>query len=435
MKKNLKEYPEFLRVYGLVLLLAAAGFWLAYRFVGPAPSKDIVLATGSKSGAYYAFGQKYADIFRKSSVALTVRETQGSLENLTLLSRQENPVQAALIQGGVGSPEDFPDLESLASLYYEPLWLFHRKAITLSTLSDLKGKRIGVGSKGSGTHALASQLLADNQVADQTAELIETGGDEGAQALMEGRIDALFVVAGLKADLVRRLLATPSLSPFSFRRAEAYARNFRYLSKIVLPEGSVDLARNIPDRDIILIAPTANLVVRKDLHPALMYLFLTAASEIHRSGGVMEAPDAFPSPSAVSFPLNKEARRFFRSGPPFLFQVLPFWMATWLVRMVVLIIPLVTVLYPLLKIAPPTYNWRVRRKIFKWYKILSEIEAAAEGQREKETFEELLQQLDALKAHVTAIHVPASHMQSQYTLRWHIDLVRLKLLEAKTENP
>jgi TRAP transporter TAXI family solute receptor len=430
-----KDFKELLKVYGVSALLVAAGFYVAYQFVGPAPTKNILIATGNKAGAYYSFGNQYAKRFAKAGVKLTVLESAGSIDNLSLLTDTKHSVYAALIQGGVGSAKENPQLESLGSLYYEPLWLFHAKTTKIDTLSDLKGKRIVIGSPGSGTRILAGRLLAENGVTAETARFLEMDGEKGTEALASQRADALFVVAGVTSDRIMRLLENSEVSLYSFRRGEAYHRIFKYLSKITLPQGSVDLKHNIPDHDITLIAPSANLVIRKDLHPALIYLFLMAMEEIHSEGGLLENRGAFPSPEGAGFPLNKEARKFYQSGPPFLMRVLPFWLATWLVRMFVMLIPLVTVLYPLIKIAPPTYSWRIRRKVNKLYKQLYQIELDFEQTLGGEELANLLDRLDALDHRAAAVHVPTPHLESHYNLRRHIELVRKKIIRAHSPPP
>ena len=429
MKKK-STSREWFKVYGPMVLIVAIAFCAAYQFVGPAPAKNITLATGSRSGAYYGFGLRYADFFKRSDVELTVLETDGSIDNLSLLTEEGRNIHAALIQGGIGKPEAFPDLESLGSLYYEPLWLFHTKTLSVNALGDLKGRRIVLGNPGSGNYALAAQLLADNGVTPQTARFTDIGDMSAAQALSSHAVDALFVVAGTRSEKVRTLLQTSGIAVYSFRRAEAYVRNYKYLSRVLLPEGSLNLQRNIPSRDIALVAASANLIVRRDLHPALMYLFMMAADEIHRPGGLLEATGAFPSPAAVSFPLNKEARRFYKSGPPFLMRVLPFWIATWLVRMFVMVIPLLTIVYPLLKIAPPVYKWRIRSKVNKYYKRLHELDMDVAGARSPQDVESLIRRLDDLKLKASAIQLPASHMESLYALRQHMELTHERIEQA-----
>lgn len=427
---------EMFSVYGLSFLVVIIGFIAAYQFVGPAPTKNIVIATGGQSGAYYGFGLRYADYFKGNNVELSVLETEGSIDNIAQLMEDGRNVQAALVQGGVGTPEAFPILESLGSLYYEPLWLFHAKTATLRSLNQLKGKRIALGSQGSGTYALASQLLGENGVTLETAQFVDLGDTPGRDALASGVIDALFVVAGANSETVRHLLKESNIAVYSFKRAEAYVRNYKYLSKVLLPEGSASLERNIPAKDTVLVAPTATLVVRKDLHPALMYLFMMAAEEVHRQGGLLEPQAAFPNAKAVNFPLNKEARRFYKSGPPFLMKTLPFWIATWLVRMFVMVIPLLTILYPLFKIAPPTYKWRVRRKVNKFYKELQEIDLEVNDARSAAVFEALRHRLDDLEHRALTVQVPVSHMDAQFMLRRHIALLRerMKRAEAPVEH-
>lgn len=425
--KQLQNSKELIRVYGLSALFIFVGFYIAYQYAGPAPTQNITIATGSKSGAYHHFARGYSQRFNKDGVKLNVLETEGSVDNLSKLKKGEGNVYAALVQGGIGRPEDFPMVESLGSLYYEPLWLFHVAGLKPETLGDLIGKRIALGRRGSGTYALASQLLAENNVTARNSKFLEISDNEGTIALTTGKADVFFVVAGTNSKTVMHLLNSSEVVLYSFDRAAAYVRNFKFLSEVILPEGSVDLVQNIPNRDITLVAPTANLIVHNDLHPALMYLFLMAADEAHRQGGLLEKEDAFPNSKGTAFPLNKEARRFYQSGPPFLMRILPFRLATWLVRMFVMVIPVVTIVYPLLKVAPPMYNWRVRRKLHRLYHNLNELELDMSKAQDKTDLEKLHKRLDSLKNKAVSVHVPASCLESQYNLRRHIDLMEERL--------
>lgn len=409
------------------LILVIAGFIFAYQFVGPAPPDRIVMATGSTSGAYHAFGRKYAKRFKKEGIELVVKSTAGSAENLKLLAEEDDNkgVPVSFLQGGIGSPEGQPDLVSLGSVYYEPLWVFVRGGSAPSRLSALVGNRIAIGTKGSGTRAIAYQLLSENGISDVSARLIDIGGPQAAQALKNGVVDAAVFVTSATSKTVRDLLSTPGISVMSFERAEAYIRLNRYLSKLVLPKGAVDLARNLPREDIVLLAPTATIVASPKLHPALIDLFLITMREAHRPGGLLEAPDEFPSPRYITYPLDGAAQRFYDRGPPFLQRFLPFWAANLIDRLKVMLLPLLTLLYPLFKILPPAYSWRMRSKVNRWYK---DLEALDDRVRDNTiSHADATEELDRIEQSVEKVSVPPGFAASAYTLRIHIDFLRRKV--------
>jgi TRAP transporter TAXI family solute receptor len=407
------------------LILVIAGFVFAYQFVGPAPPDRIVMATGSTSGAYHAFGQKFADRFRKEGIRLDLKSTAGSAQNLELLIQDDNDVPVAFLQGGIGSPDTHPELRSLGSVYYEPLWVFVRGGNAPARLTSLAGKRIAIGAKGSGTRAIAHRLLAENGITEKSARLLDIGGPQAAQALKNGVADAAVFVTSAKSKTVRDLLSIPGISVMSFERADAYIRRNRFLSKLTLPKGAVDLARNLPNKDIVLLAPTATVVASPALHPALIDLFLLVMRDAHRPGGLLEAPDEFPSPRYITYPLDPAAQRFYDRGPPFLQRFLPFWAANLVDRLKVMILPLLTLLYPLFKILPPAYSWRMRSKVNRWYKELQALDDRVRDQSVSR--DEATEQLDRIERSVENVSVPAGFAASAYTLRVHIDFLRRRV--------
>jgi hypothetical protein len=312
-------------------------------------------------------------------------------------------------------------------MYYEPLWLFHRSDLQLRDLRDLTGQAVAVGPEGSGTRALAGRLLRDNGV-DDTARWVAKGGQNAVDALLAGEVAAAFFVIAADNPLIDRLLRHPEVMLADFSRARAYSRRYRYLNGLELPEGVVDLAANIPDRSVRLLAPTANLVAGADLHPAIIDLILQAATEVHRPGGWFEAQGEFPMPGLLAYPLSKEADRFYKHGPPFLQRYLPFWAASLIDRLKVMLLPLLVLMLPLFRVMPPIYNWRMRARIYRWYDELERVEERlAAG--EKDTAR-LAEELDRIEVEVQRVKVPLSFTDQLYHLRNHIELVRRKLAAA-----
>lgn len=403
-----------------ITLLALVITWLMLE---PPPPRQLKMATGSQAGAYHRFGQAYQAWLKEEEISLRLENTTGSTRNLELL--RSGQVDAALVQAGTASPEDEASLQSLGSLYYEPLWVLTRGPSPITQLRQLKGKRLAIGPQGSGTRAVALELLALNGVTPENSPLSPLGGPEAAQALASGEVEGLFMVSSPRAQAVRDLVALPQVHLMSFERSRAYTRRLRYLSGVEVTQGMLDLEHNLPPRDVQLLAPTANLVVRKDLHPALVSLLLSCATQIHAQGEFLEEPGQFPSPHLVQIPLGEDARRFFQTGPSFLQRYLPFWAASLLDRLKFLLLPILTILLPLLRFAPPLYRWRVRHRVARWYEVLREIDQRT--QSGKDTLRADLELLDRVEEEVAGEKIPTSYMDEFYELQVHLAFVRTRL--------
>ncbi len=424
MSLDRNAFRHQLKIYGPAALLVIAAFVLAYQFIQPAPPKHVVMATGEPAGAYHQFAKRYAEYLDREGITLELRPTAGTVENIDLLKRGE--VSVAFVQGGVGERVTSPQLLSLGSVYYEPLWLFHRRELVVDRLGDLRNSKVAVGAVGSGTRSLATRLLQDNGVSDESLWL-GYSGEKAALALMEGRVDAAFFVISAESPLIEKLLYHPDIAVADFKRADAYRRRYAYLSSLVLPEGVVDLADNIPEQRVRLLAATANLVVHPELHPAVSDLLLQAASDIHQSGGWFEGQDTFPMPKLLAYPLGKEADRYYEHGPPFLQRYLPFWAASLIDRLKVMLLPLLVLLFPLIKVMPPIYTWRMRARVYRWYDELEQAEAALDSDRNDVDW--VMRELDRIEHEVKHIKVPLSFTDQLYHLRQHIELVRRQVGE------
>lgn len=419
---------ELLTTYGLAFLVAIFGFWIAYQFVQPAPPNRIVMSSGRTDGAYYLFAQQYRDILARSGITLEIRTSAGSLENVERVDKGE--VDIAFVQGGTYPSKYRQHLISLGSMYYEPLWVFYRSHTQVSQIIGLNGKRIAVGEEGSGTRAVAELLLKENGIRRSPTVLSSLGGRDASNALLKREVDAAFFIASPRSPTVQGLLTESKVQLMDFRRAKAYTRRHRHLFRLTFPQAVIDLQKNIPPHDTTLIATTANLVVGMDFHPALVDLVLTAAKEVHGAPGLFEEQGEFPSPRYSEFPLSEEAERYYRRGPSFLRRVLPFWAATFVDRMIILLIPLVALLWPLFKVVPPTYRWRMRAKIYRWYKHVKVVDLGLQDEQSPESLKTLMDELDRIEGEVNKITTPLPYASQLYDLRLHIELLRERLERA-----
>ncbi len=414
-------WKDSLYIYGPLLLLVAVGFFIAFKYMKPAPPTHIVIATGEANGGYHSFARQYQAYLANEGITLEIVETHGSVDNLNRLRKGE--VDIAFVQGGT-APSDAQNLklEGLASLYYEPLWLFHKVGLQLDRIGELPGLQVAVGAKASGTFSLTSLLLSDNKIDDSNIVWLSLDADEAAQKLQQRQIDAAFFVSSPNSSMINQLLHYEQIELASFQRARAYARRHHFLKELILPEGAEDLEKNIPDRDIHLLATTATLVAREDLHPAIVGLLLQAASQAHGKEGWFEDMGEFPSPRYLEFPLNKQADHFFKKGPPFLQRYLPFWAASLLDRMKIMVLPLLALLLPMFKIMPPLYRWRMRSRIYRWYNQLETLDMALINDPDTD-MQTLRDELNKLDMEVRAIKVPLSFSDQLYHLRQHIHFV------------
>ena len=414
-------------VLGIVLL------GVAYWFLDPTPPKKIVLGTGPEQSAYAEFGKQYQQELKRHGITVELRTTAGSRENLVLLRDGKEKVDIAFVQGGASETirtreeQQAEPIMSLGSLFFEPVWIFYRADSfkQFTDLAQLRGKRVNLGLRGSGTPGISMRLLRANQIDREEFTRSSVSDQAAVIGLIDGKYDAIFLVSAPEAPFVQMLLQTPNVKLFEFSQAEAYARHYRYISAVTLPRGVADLARNVPARDLQLIATTTSLVAREGTHPALVQLFVQAASRIHSAPGWVARAGVFPSAEHSEFPLAKDAERYYRLGPPLLQRYLPFWLANLVDRMWVALFSIVAILIPVSRLVPPLYRFRVRSRIFRWYRNLRLIEAELE-ERERPR-DELVSSLDKLEARVSSIRVPLAYADELYSLRQHIELVRQRL--------
>ena len=427
---------DLILVIAAALLLIAGAFFFAARFVKPAPPDTLTLTTGAADGAYHAFALRYKTIFEREGLTLELKPSNGSVDNLNRLKDNGALVDAGFVQGGLGmlslnpqrQPPEETTLFSLANLFYEPVWVFYAGKQELTSFTQLKGLRVAIGADGSGSRKVAVELLEASGIDSANTTLSNQGGRAARELLDTGKLDAVFLIAAPEAPVVQALLKMPRLRLMSVAQAEGYSRRFPYLVPVTLPRGVVDFKNDLPPRDVTLLAGTANLVMREDLHPALAYLLLEAAVEVHGNPGLLHRPGDFPSAKGTDFPLAAEARRYFQSGRPFLQRYLPFWLANFIERMLVLLVPLVAVVYPLAKALPGLFFWRQRNRIYKWYGELKFLEAdLARADMPAEQRAQHLARLDAIESEAAAMRVPLAFSDRVYTLRGHIAYVRGKL--------
>jgi TRAP-type uncharacterized transport system substrate-binding protein len=426
------SWRDLALTFGPILLVCIAALYLAVRLIQPAPPSTLTIAAGPKGSFFWSSAQKYKAILARNRVTLNVLETQGSLDNLTRLEDPNSDVDVGFVQGGMTKPGSTHDhLESLGSVSYVPLAVFYRGAL-VARLSELKGKRLAIGAEGSGTRALSLQLLKANGIepgGDTT--LLPLAGDAAAQALEDGQVDAVFLTGdSAQPPTMAKLLRTNGIRLMDFSQADAYARRFPFLTTIEFPMGAFDFARNLPPHPVHTIAPTAELVARDSLHPALSDLLIEAAREVHSRANLLQKANEFPAPLVHEFRISDNAERYYKSGKSFLYRTLPFWVASLADRVLVVLVPLIVVLIPGLRLVPGLYRWRVKSRIYRWYGALIAIEREAISGPDTSQRDALLERIDAIESAVNRMKMPLAFADQFYVLREHIGFVRERLAQA-----
>jgi TRAP-type uncharacterized transport system substrate-binding protein len=428
---------DFIVASGPTILVIAMICLLAYWLVDPAPPKQVTMSTGQENSAYEEFGKKYAQALARYGIKLSMKPSLGSQENLQRLKDPDSKVDIAFVQSGSTDQEEAErrGLISLGSLFTEPVWLFLRddkktdKKIT--QLTQLRRLKINAGPEGTGVPKLFRTLLSVNGVEPGDITLGTLENTPATVDLLEGRIDGLVFSSAPDAPLIQMLLQTPGIKLFDFAQAEAYTRRLPYLSHVILPRGIVDLGRDLPPKDYHLIAPTATLVAREDLHPALVDLFVQSAADIHGGAGWFRKKGEFPTASFTEIPVSVTAQKLYKDGPPLLQRYLPFWLANFFDRMWVVVVALGALILPLSRVIPPLYVWKVRSRVYRWYGQLRAVEQAIEDVPEDQqarVYPEQLQRLNDLETRVNQISIPLSFAEELYGLRSHINFVRKRVL-------
>ncbi len=421
---------------GPLAFLAVGLLALAYWWLNPNPPKTVTLATGPAQSAYEEFGKRYQKALAVDGIEVVLLPSEGSSHNLQLL--REGKADVAFVQGGTAEllPDDPDELVSLGNLFVEPVWLFYRSETAQRTydtprldgLRQLRGLHVNVGSQGSGVPTLVERLLEANKVERGAVKLSRLDQTPATVDFLAGKLDALVFASAPESLMVQMLLQTPGVQLLDFAQHEAYARRFPFLTPVTLPRGVVDLAANVPTRDVRLVASTTSLLAREGTHPALLTLFAQNAQKLHGGAGWFNRAREFPNARNSELPIAKEADRAMNEAVPMLQRYLPFWIANLIERMWLVLGILLAIMLPLSRIVPPLYQFRVRSRVFRWYGRLREIESDLEAGKTDTT--ELLKALSALEAQAEKVSVPLSYADELYALRNHIHLVRKKLIRA-----
>ena len=423
--------PAYLVAAFIVLI---ASIFLTIWLLLPGPPKTLTIATGFPDGLYHQFAKQLQVELAKEKIVLRIQNTGGSVDNLALMADSKSGVDLAIIQSGVGNPNQYPKLTALAGLFYEPLWVWYRPDAfikdggSLRQLSQLKGKKVSIGNEGSGTNMLSQAILKLNDIESTQLNLVSLSPDEAIKQLRQGGIDVAMIVLAGEAPLLKDFYQLPGIRLMDFDQAETYTRVLPYLNRVDIPRGLVSIAHDLPKQGIHVIAPTATLVAHSDINPATVSLLLGTTYDILRNYSRLQKPGEFPSSKGLDFPIDLDAEIFLKDGPSFFYRHLPFWGAVWLERVIKILIPLLIILLPIFTYLPVILNLSLKIRLGRLYKTLKTIEKRFAASKNTD---ELLSGLNDLENRIERLNVSAIQSKELYDLRMHIALVRDQLKQAK----
>jgi TRAP-type uncharacterized transport system substrate-binding protein len=415
-------HPTFLRA--LVAIICLAGIvWLVVEHLNPAPPSTITIATGGKGGTYEFFAEQYRENLARSHVKLNIRITDGTAENIRLLEDPTSGVQVAFVVGGASNSQEAPGLLSLGRVDYQVFWLFYRGTETLDHLTQLKGKRIGVGPEG----VVTTRVLDAAGVNSQSATLLPFTGSAAVEALLDGKLDAIFVALAPESSIIQPLLRDPNIRLMSVSQTDALTRIFPYLVRLVLPQGVIDLEHNIPPNDVNLIGTTNAVVVREDLHPEIIDLLAKTLVEVHGRAGIFQRAGEFPTQTDPEFAFADGAREFYKNGPSYLNEYLSYWTVSLIKKIIAVILSCAVVLVPFSRIVPNLSTWLVRDRMRDLYRRLRLVEAEFQTDPTASQLDSLQSDLEVIEQSANDLGVPVRHSDLFFELKTHIDLVRQRL--------
>ncbi|WP_321799204.1 TAXI family TRAP transporter solute-binding subunit [Caballeronia sp. J97] len=413
-----------LLIIGVIVLLALFG-WVMTIVVEPAFQRTIVMTSGADHGIYRGFADRYAPILKHAGIKLDIRSSSGSVENYERLRDPKSVYDVGFIQSGTTRPKDTDDLQTIAAVSYEPIWVFYRGDATIDRLSQLRGKKISMGVPGSGLLDVAQSLLGYGGVTSQNSTLLQMDAPAAYQALESGQIDAAFFIGRPDAEMQKTLLNS-DLKLMSFAQADALAQKIPSLSKIVLPRASANVAEDRPRTDVTLLAATALLVSKDTMHPALIYLLLDAARSVHGHEDYFTPLGTFPNTNTEEFPISDESVRYFKSGQPFLYRNLPFWLASLIERRLLILVPFAALLIGLIQALPRMLEARMKKRLVVWYREIKSLEDEVWSSSEptRSQIAQWSEEIENIDANASRIRIPYRYFQDVYALKQAIGVVR-----------
>lgn len=436
-KEELYAWLEILRTNWAFAVLILASLATALLVVNPLPPAQVFLGTGQKGSSYRQLGKQFSDYFAKYDIALHTIDSRGLSEDLSRVIAVESPVSAGFYVAGTADPDMMKELVSLGSIQFSPLWLFYRGKEMQGTegLMRILRKQVAVGDRRGSTHVIVKKIVALHGLdVNSSARLLEMPHFEAAQKIRRGEIDAMFVLDSIDSPLIQPLLKDPDIHFFDFQQADAYTKKLPFLHKLIIPNGSLDLNRNIPPRDIHLLGSTITLLVENDTHPVIQWVFLKAARHI---SGVRQQffsePGFFPAYLDRDIPLSKVAKQYYQTGLPPLTSYVPLWLADFIDRIWFYLLAGITIFVPSIRLLYASRTYYSNQVIESAFIRLSEIDHQGRILATVADADHLLDKLDELEKDLDETWISSNNLKLYYSFKPRLKNVRDYLKDKRQQ--
>lgn len=308
-----------------VVSIAAAVLGLSLALTACSETKkNYTLATGGTSGTYYAFGGVLANLWTQKIEGLnvTAESTGASKENLRLVNQAD--AEYAIVQNDVmdyaynGTDmfdgEKLTNIAAIGTLYPEVVQIAASKASGITTVADLKGKRVSVGAAGSGVEFNAKQILEGYGITFDDIKKNNLSFKESADGIQNGTLDACFITAGVPNSALQELAFTAGLVliPVDGAEADAIKAKYGYYTTTTIPAGTY----NGTDTDTEALAIKATLIVNSKIDDETVYNMTKAIFENlvelgngHAKGKEITAASAV---TGISIPFHPGAEKYYK---------------------------------------------------------------------------------------------------------------------------
>ena len=434
-RTGINESRQYLKDSWRPVLLMTLVLLVTWFYINPPPPRHIYLSSGSAGSTYELMAKKYADFFSKQGITLTLISTSNDLENIELQDRHQNNAHATFAQAGVYKSEKYKTLQSLGDIAYEPIWFFYRSPGIVADdfngtpegFAKIAKAKIWLGKPNTASYDQALNILKALDFVLSESNARHGNYEDGVAAIKMGEVDGLFLVDSLDSAMVQSLLLDEEIHLAHIQTAEAFKYHLNYLKTIKVPQGGFNLRKNLPSKDIQILATTTQILVDKDMHPAIQFLFLIAAKQINGATSLFTQRGEFPTYKSSDFPESSVAHRFEENGSPWLMEYFPFWLAELINRITVIVLPIFVMAYPFLIGLPSFRLKRTKKKLAVIYAELRSFEHSLVKTYSLDQIDEHLATVNRLEQRALQLTVPESLISEWYSLRSTIDSVRASL--------
>jgi len=222
------------------------------------------------------------------------------------------------------------------------------------------------------------------------------------------------------------------ISFLEFDDISGIQKKLPHLQVKTIAASSYDPSKNIPKQDIHYLTTTYSILIRKDLDRNLIFALTQAAKDSFSESTFLSEKNEFPNfQRSEAFEPSESAEEFYKEGKPFLYKYLPQNIASFLTKLLIIFIPIVTIVLPIYEFFPHLYEVYVKHKINHWYHHLDEIENEYVS-CDLSHLQDLLIKIEEIEKKIGQLKLPimhSHHAQNIYIVKEHIQLIKDKILK------